>query len=68
MWFLMVPRLRMTPAQQVLKLFWQPFPCQAGLVPRYLQRVLPPQVPSHMLPSPAALWEEFIKVFASRLI
>ena len=39
---------------------------QAGLVPRFLQRVLP-QVPSHMLPAPAKLFEDFIKVFGKPL-
>lgn len=44
--------LRTTPAQQ------------AGLVPRLLQRILPPQVPSHMLPSPAVLWRDFLSIYA----
>ncbi|CAK9020645.1 unnamed protein product [Durusdinium trenchii] len=37
---------------------------QAGLVPRLLKRILPPGVPSHMLPPPAALWKEFTSTYA----
>ncbi|CAE7873929.1 wdr75 [Symbiodinium necroappetens] len=37
---------------------------QAGLVPRLVQRVVPPHVPSHLLPPPAVLWAGFLSVFA----
>jgi len=37
---------------------------QAGLVPRLLHRILPPQVPSHLLPAPAVLWRDFLSIYA----
>lgn len=36
---------------------------QAGIVPRLVERVVPPHVPSHMLPPPAAIWSSFLTVF-----
>jgi len=37
---------------------------QAGLVPRLVQRVVPPNVPSHLLPPPAVLWSSLLSVYA----
>lgn len=36
---------------------------QAGMVPRLIARVVPPHVPSHMLPPPALIWSSFLDVF-----
>eukprot|EP00933_Yihiella_yeosuensis_P027655 TRINITY_DN21557_c0_g1_i1.p1 TRINITY_DN21557_c0_g1~~TRINITY_DN21557_c0_g1_i1.p1 ORF type:complete len:898 (-),score=162.37 TRINITY_DN21557_c0_g1_i1:141-2834(-) len=40
---------------------------QAGLVPRLVQRVVPPHVPSHMLPPPSVIWAGMVSVFAKPL-
>lgn len=36
---------------------------QAGLVPRLVQKIIPPHVPSHALPPPPVLWQNFVSVY-----
>lgn len=37
---------------------------QAGLVPRLVQKIVPPHVPSHALPPPPVLWSSFVAMYA----
>mmetsp|Transcript_118275 Transcript_118275/g.339370 ORF Transcript_118275/g.339370 Transcript_118275/m.339370 type:complete len:900 (-) Transcript_118275:108-2807(-) len=39
---------------------------QAGFVPRFVQKIVPSHVPSHMLPPPPAIFESLLDVFARR--
>lgn len=40
---------------------------QAGVVPRFLDRVVPPHMPSHQLPPPPVIWASFLAVFGKWL-
>mmetsp|Transcript_88710 Transcript_88710/g.271638 ORF Transcript_88710/g.271638 Transcript_88710/m.271638 type:complete len:870 (-) Transcript_88710:122-2731(-) len=37
---------------------------QAGVVPHLVERIVPSHVPSHMLPPPVTLWDNFVQVYA----
>mmetsp|Transcript_124682 Transcript_124682/g.364159 ORF Transcript_124682/g.364159 Transcript_124682/m.364159 type:complete len:875 (-) Transcript_124682:70-2694(-) len=50
-WQLCASPLRATAAQQ------------AGMVPQFLERVLPPHIPSHMLHPPSMIWASMLSTF-----
>lgn len=59
------------PAGSASRLFEYPIRTtsaqQAGLVPRLVHRVVPPHVPSHMLPPPSVIFAGLMSVFAKPL-